>query len=146
MTTLEKYERPSLSDVVWSTWPFSAAALKFPFGHVMAMRVEEYVDGDDLVVKAELPGLDPDKDVEVTVDDGLLTIAAERRDETVEGEAGKPGYRSEFRYGSFRRVLPLRQGVRESDVTATYADGILVVRMPGGAEPAKPSRVPVTRS
>jgi HSP20 family protein len=146
MTTLQKFDRPSFPDLLWSTWPFSNVALDLPASDVMSMRLEEFVDGNDMVVRAELPGLDPDKDVEITVDEGMLTIGAERREETTQGEKGKPGYRSEFRYGSFRRVLRLPKGVREPDIRATYADGILEIRLPVGEEAPSPSKVPVTRA
>ena len=144
MTTVEKYGRPTVQDLLWSTWPLSSLALELP-RDVMGMRVEEYNEGDTLVVRAEMPGIDPDKDVEITVVDGLLTISAERREESTEGKEGKPGYRSEFRYGSFRRVLRLPEGAIESDVKATYADGILEVRVPVGTATPQPSKVPVTR-
>jgi HSP20 family protein len=145
MTTLEKYDRPSLADVLWSAWPFSTLALDLPVADAMTMRLEEFRDGDDLVVRAELPGIDPEADLTITVGDGVLTIAAERREETTEGEKGKPGYRSEFRYGELRRVLRVPHAVRESDVRATYADGILEVRLPLTTTPATPNKVPVSR-
>ena len=57
--------------------------------------------GDDLlIVRAELPGMDPDNDFEITVENGTLTIHAERREEH------KQAHRSEFRYGSFTRSIP----------------------------------------
>jgi HSP20 family protein len=86
-----------------------------------AIRVEDFVEDDHYVVRAELPGIDPAKDVEVTVGAGYLTIRAERHDKT-EGK-----HRSEFRYGSFTRSLPLPANADEDDVKATYHDGILVV-------------------
>ena len=145
MTTLEKFDRSTLQELLWSTWPFSSLALDLQAEDAMSMRVEAFVDERAVVVRAELPGLDPDKDVEVSVGDGLLTIAARREERKSEGEKGRPGYRSEFRYGSFRRVLRLPHGVREGDVTATYTDGILEVRVPTGSEPATPSKIPVSR-
>ncbi|MFC6238084.1 Hsp20/alpha crystallin family protein [Longivirga aurantiaca] len=145
MTTIEKYERPTFQDVLWSTWPFSSLALEFPVRDMASMRIEEFMDGDTLVVRAELPGIDPAKDVEITVADGFMTIAAERTQEKTEGEEGKPGYRSEFSYGSYRRVVRMPAGVREDDVTATYHDGILEVRVPVASEPPTPGKVPVTR-
>jgi HSP20 family protein len=146
MTTLEKSRNPSFADLFWSTWPFSTVALELPVADDMLVRVEEFVEGDTVVVRAELPGIDPDKDVEVSVADGLLMITAERREERDEGTEGKPGYRSEFRYGSLRRVLRMPAGAREEDVTATYADGILEIRMPTAAVPATPNRISVTRT
>ena len=86
-----------------------------------AIRVEDFVEDDHYVVRAELPGIDPAKDVEVTVGAGYLTIRAERHDKT-EGK-----HRTEFRYGSFTRSLPLPANADEDDVKATYHDGILVV-------------------
>ncbi|MEZ5144261.1 MAG: Hsp20/alpha crystallin family protein [Acidimicrobiales bacterium] len=109
-----------------------------------AMRLEEYLEDGTLVVKAELPGIDPERDVEITVDKGVLTIRAERREEKEEkGEGGS--YRSEFRYGQFTRRLSLPAGASEQDVKATYADGILEVRVPIGEEAAGATKIPVTR-
>jgi HSP20 family protein len=53
------------------------------------MRLEEFVDDGHLVVRAELPGIDPDKDIHVVVDEGLLTITGERRSQTKHDEKGK---------------------------------------------------------
>lgn len=92
------------------------------------IRVEEYTEDGHYVVKAELAGIDPEKDAEVTVGVGYLTIRAERHD-TVEGT-----HRSEFRYGSFTRTLPLPADADPDDVTAAYANGILTVTV-GVTEP-----------
>lgn len=92
------------------------------------MRVEEFEEDDAIVVKAEMPGLDPDKDLEIDVTDHTLRIRAERRQETKIEEKGR--FRSEFRYGSFARTLPLPVGATDKDVKATYKDGILEVRVP----------------
>jgi HSP20 family protein len=85
------------------------------------IRVEEYVEGDHYVVRAELAGIDPEKDVEVMVGPGYLTIRAERS-ETMEGK-----HRSEFRYGSFSRTLALPASADQDAVTANYRDGILTI-------------------
>ena len=108
------------------------------------MRVEEFVDGDTLVVRAELPDIDPDKDVELTITEGMLHLRAEREQKAE--HKTKQGYRSEFRYGSFERSLPLPLGTKEEDVEATYRDGILEVRVPTVAEKAVTTKVPVSRS
>lgn len=81
-----------------------------------------------LVVRAELAGIDPDKDVEITVEGPMLRITAERREQ--EQSEGRDYVRKEFRYGSFTRTFPLPEGVTETDVKATYKDGILEVRVP----------------
>ena len=108
------------------------------------MRVEEFVDDGTYVVRAELPDIDPDKDVEITVEDGMLHIRAERQAKTEHRE--KSSYRSEFRYGSFSRTIPLRADVKESDITASYKDGVLEIRAPLATEQKSTAvKVPVTR-
>ncbi len=108
------------------------------------LRVEEFRDGDDMLVRVELPGIDPEHDVEVTVTDGVLHIQGRREERTERKEKG--GYRSEFRYGGFVRDVALPAGVKDEDVKATYADGILEVRVPLPAEPkASATKIPVSR-
>jgi HSP20 family protein len=85
------------------------------------IKVEEYVEDDRYMIRAELAGIDPEKDVEVMVGSGYLTIRAERSDKT-EGKR-----RSEFRYGSFSRTLGLPANADEEAVTASYRDGILTI-------------------
>jgi len=85
------------------------------------IRLEEYVEDDKYVIRAELAGIDPAKDVEVMVGSGYLTIRAERSDKT----SGK--HRSEFRYGSFSRTISLPVNADEDAVTASYRDGILEI-------------------
>ena len=109
------------------------------------LRVEEFLDDGTLVVRAELPDIDPDKDVELSVVDGVLHIRAQRTEKTERDE--KDVYRSEFRYGSFVRRVSLPEGVNDADITATYKDGILEVRVPVPADEAKPpvAKIPITR-
>jgi HSP20 family protein len=107
------------------------------------IRVDEYQENGELVVRAELPGIDPERDVELTVSDDMLHIEAERREE--EKTEGKGYVRQEIRYGSFRRWLPLPEGVTDADVTATYKDGILEIRVPAPKhEPAK--KIPISKT
>lgn len=100
--------------------PFAAMR---PFGG-QAIRVEDYMEDGKYVVRAELPGVDPDKNLEISVTRGILTIRAEREEERTEK------HRSEFRYGSCERQIRLPEGVRAEDVKATYEKGILTVTMP----------------
>jgi HSP20 family protein len=119
-------ELPSLTRMPW-------------FDQEHLMRCEEYVDDGRIVVRAELPGLDPEKDIEITVAHGTLTINAERR------EAHRECTYSEFFYGKLGRTLTLPPGIGEDDVTATYRDGILEVRVtPPELVPAG-AKVPVQR-
>ena len=110
---------------------------------VEPIRVEELREDDALVVKAEIPGIDPDTDVEIDITDHALHIRAQRRQETKTEEHGR--YRSEFHYGSFSRTIPLPAGVSTSDIQATYKDGILKVRVPSEKAAAEASRIPVHR-
>ena len=107
------------------------------------MKVEEFQEDDHLVVRAEMPGIDPDKDVEITVTDHMLHLRAERRSESKTED--KKGFRSEFRYGSFSRSVELPAGATEADVKATYTDGILEVRIPINATEAEARKIPVAR-
>ncbi len=79
---------------------------------------------DSYEVRAELPGIDPSKDVDVTVRDGVLTIKAERT------EKKESTGRSEFSYGSFVRSVSLPPGADEDAIKATYDNGILTVSVP----------------
>jgi HSP20 family protein len=109
------------------------------------IRVEETVEGNTLVVRAELPGVDPEKDVNISIVDGGLEIKAERREKSEQKD--KNSYRSEFRYGSFVRRLPLPDGVRQDDITASYKDGVLEVRtpVPTAAQQPPARKIEITR-
>jgi HSP20 family protein len=108
------------------------------------LKVEEFEDGDTVVVRAEMPGMDPDKDVEIMVSEGRLHIRAVRHAETKTEDA--KGFRTEFQYGSFERTMRLPTGAAEGDVTASYKDGILEVRIPIDTAKAEAKRVTVARS
>ncbi len=126
----------------WIPRPTWLSAVEQAF-EATPMRIEERVDGNEFVVRAEMPGIDPDKDVEINVGDGMLQIHAERHEEkhSDKGEAR----RSEFHYGSFSRVISLPTGATQADVKATYHDGILEVRLPVDHGKAQATKVPVTR-
>ncbi len=85
------------------------------------MRTEEGVENGRYVVRAEMPGIDPEKDAEVTVSKGILTIHAERQEDT------DNKHRSEFRYGSFTRHVTLPASADEKNIEASYDKGILEV-------------------
>ena len=108
------------------------------------IRVDEYRDDDVQVIRAELPGIDPDRDVELTVSGGMLRIAAERRIEEQFEEKGIT--RREMRYGSFTRTLPLAAGATEDDIQASYRDGVLEIRVPvaQSTPPSEPKKIPVS--
>lgn len=104
------------------------------------IHVDEFHENGTLVIRAELPGIDPEKDVELTVSEGMLHIEAERREEETAEEKGY--LRRELRYGSYSRTLRLPEGVSETDVKADYSNGILEVRIPAlQVKPAK--KIPI---
>ena len=91
------------------------------------------------IVRAELPGIDP-KDLDVTV--RRQPDRPERREEGIERDEGERVYQSETRYGSFRRTVPLPEGVDTENVDAQYANGVLTLRLPKTA-PAAGKRIEV---
>ncbi|MGZ6951481.1 MAG: Hsp20/alpha crystallin family protein [Acidimicrobiia bacterium] len=107
------------------------------------LRIEELRDGDTFVVRAEVPGIDPDEVVDIRVADHTLHLRVERRESSRTEDTH--GFRSEFRYGSLYRAVPLAAGATERDVTATYKDGILEVRMPVDTQKESVQRIPVAR-
>ena len=128
----------------WARMP-PLRAMAFPHWHDMddLLRVDEFRENGTLVIRADLPGIDPDSDVELTVSDGMLDIRAERREEDKREDKGY--LRRELRYGSLSRALPLPEGITESDITATYEAGILEIRVPEPRqEPAR--KIPVSSS
>lgn len=101
------------------------------------VRLEEYVDGDRRVVRADIPGVDPEQDIDLTVEGNLLHLRGQRRSEEHDE------HHTELRYGSFERLVTLPPGTTAQDVEATYADGVLTVTMPTTASVAS-AKVPIT--
>ena len=123
---------PGLAEWLEAPWagpPQFTAALSF--------RVEEVTRNNRYVIRAELPGLDPEKDIDVTVEGRTLTIHAERRQE----DTGP--YRSEFRYGSLTRQFRLPAKVDPKDVTVRYDRGVLKVSVPVREVKPEGIRIPI---
>lgn len=87
------------------------------------IKLEESFKDGKLVIRAEMPGIDPDKDIDVSLHDGVLTISGEREERITEE------HRSEFNYGSFSRSISLPRGYDEKSIHASYKHGILEVTM-----------------
>jgi len=87
------------------------------------IRIEDYTEDGHYVVRAEIAGIDPEKELDVSVGAGYLSIRAERSSH-VDGK-----HRSEFRYGAFSRTVALPAGADPADVTAEYAGGILTIKV-----------------
>jgi HSP20 family protein len=108
---------PDLSD-----WPGSPlSTLHHEQAPTQPIPTEEYLGDGRYAVRFELPGLDPEQDLDVRVESQVLTVQAERRPTA----AGKD--HSHFRYGLFCSHVTLPAGIDDSDVTATYRNGILEV-------------------
>lgn len=99
-------------------------------------------DGEDALVRVEVPGLDPEKDVTVEVDNGRLVISGERRDERTEDKDGRT--LREMRYGAFRRSFGLPAHVTADAVSASYDAGVLTVRVAGVSNGGSAKRIAVT--
>lgn len=137
---LQRLSSPTLLDRFFAEWPDNLTQRLLQEEEI---RVEEERNDDSVIIRADMPGVDPDKDIEITTEDGNLRIRAERKQQhkIEEGDF----YRSEIRYGSFVRVLPLPSGATEADVQATYRDGVLEVTVPVARETATKARVPITK-
>lgn len=146
MEPLDVFSRLDRMFDEWTrSWPFQGAIQRWPGLGEEVIRVDEFREDSTLVIRAELPGIDPDRDVELTVSDGMLRISAERR--TEEKEEGEGYLRRELRRGSFSRSLPLPEAVSESDINASYKDGILEIRiaLPEEVTAHEPKQIPVQR-
>lgn len=146
MSLLERVRRPSLSVPDW----FDMYRLAFAndlFEVIdqsqapTRMLIEEKAEEGMLTVRAELPGIDPDVDVEITRIDHRLKIRAERHEEIREESKGR--VRSEFHYGVLERTIPLPAAAKEDDIEANYADGILEIRVPVDSKRNEATRIPV---
>ncbi|MGD9621724.1 MAG: Hsp20/alpha crystallin family protein [Mycolicibacterium sp.] len=108
--------------------------------------VEVARDGDDAVIRVDLPGVDPEADVQVEVDHGRLVIRGERRDQHVTestDENGAVRTHSEVRYGSFRRSFGLPAHVNGEAISASYQAGVLTVRVSGAHKGAEAQRIAI---
>jgi HSP20 family molecular chaperone IbpA len=101
------------------------------------IKVEDLLTEKEYKIRAELPGLNPVKDVHLTVAHGLLTIRADREEQT------QAHNRTEFRYGMLQRSVRLPETADEDAAKATYSDGILQVTIPLKAAGTAVKQIPV---
>lgn len=101
--------------------------------------VDVFEKHDHLVIRAEIPGVQKE-DMDVRIDNGVLTLHGERKQETEIKEEN--AYRMERIYGMFTRSFSLPTTVDATKVTATYKDGVLELTVPK-AETAKPKQVEI---
>jgi HSP20 family protein len=119
----------------WMLFPFAGWANE-------TVTVERSDTDGALVVRASLPGLDPVKDVELTVSDGVLWIDGAHREEQRTEDEGR--VRHEVRYGSFTRSILLPEGVKAKDIEATANAGVLEIRIPAPAQIDDVEKVAIT--
>jgi HSP20 family protein len=115
--------------------PMSAANGK------LAPSMEVTETDKELVISAELPGLER-KDVDISLDDNVLTIRGEKKSETSPDDKNKNVHVSERSYGVFYRVLELPSGIDPSSVQATMSKGVLKITIPKPAR-AQPKKIEV---
>jgi len=130
-------------DSFWPSfrWPRRFTALRTAG---WSPEIDVFEKDNRLITRVDLPGLKKD-DVRIEVTDGYLTISGERKSEA---EEKKDNYfRCEREYGSFYRAVPLPEGVKVEDITATFAEGVLEVSVPLPVKAeAKPRRVEIRES
>ncbi|MFE6508776.1 Hsp20/alpha crystallin family protein [Nocardioides sp. NPDC057767] len=135
MSTIIKRPTNPIADLLG--WLETESAAMRSFGTAPYIRVEDFVEDGSYVVRAEMPGVDPDKDIQIDVVGDLMTIRGERREEEHDRN------RRELHYGSFERTLALPGGAKAEEVRATYTNGVLEVRVPYAAEEPKSTRVAI---
>jgi HSP20 family protein len=120
---------------------FSQSGTSGTLSGAFAPPVEVFTREGDLVVRAELPGIDPEQDVNVSLTENVLTISGERRQERREEEGSL--IRQETSYGSFERQFVVPEHVKAEDIQASYKDGILEVVVPKAAAAPESTRIPI---
>lgn len=128
--------------------PFTHTWLRDPWSPQAAVAqgsvpaADVYREGEDLVARLDLPGVDPAADITVEVEGRKLVVRGERKDQRSEESEGRRI--SEVRFGSFRRTVTLPKTVDGDAVTASYDAGVLTVTVPGVFAGTTPQRIEVT--
>jgi HSP20 family protein len=146
MSNLALWSRPAWDTDRWLRdffGPAAAADWNTPATSGFRPAAEIVKDGDDAIVRVELPGVDVDQDVKVEVDRGRLVIHGEHRDEHAEEKEGRT--LREIRYGSFRRSFQLPAHVTGDAITASYDAGVLTVRVAGAYAGSQAQRIAITK-
>ena len=136
------HELDRIFDALWGGFSLPASGVCAP--NAVTPRVDFSETEGEIHIAAELPGLD-EKDIEVALDDGVLTIQGERKGEHKDEDAEKGYQRLETYRGRFHRAIRLGTEVDEEAVKAVYRAGVLTVTLPKRA-PAEPSvrSIPIT--
>ena len=114
----------AVEEVSGRDWPGAPmSTLHHVTERLLSIPIEQYSDGDDYVIRLEVPGVDPVRDLTVTVETGTLIVRAVRRDDLPDDG------QSEFRHGEMSRSVSLPLGANPREVSARCHDGILTVRI-----------------
>lgn len=132
MSLMEDVE--SMARQLWESWSPLAGRANF-----VMPAVDMYEEKDELVVKAELPGMKK-ADLDISLEGDMLTIKAEKKQDTVAEDATY--YTSERHFGEYSRSMLLSSHVNAEQVAATFKNGLLEIRLPK-AEEAKPKHIDV---
>lgn len=127
----------------WSQPGTRRTATRGTAGYVPPVELAK--DGEDVLIRLELPGVDVGKDVDIEVAEGRLTISGQREDSWADEAGGSIQVLvRELRYGAFRREFQLPDGVGADDVEASYDRGMLEVRVRHVTKPAAaPTKVAI---
>ena len=139
MTTVARKPGRMTDVLSWLSDP--GLTLRSGFGLIPDVRIEDYVEDSTYVLRAEVPGVDPEKDLEVEVENDLLVVRGERHEQQQDKD------HQEFHYGSFERAVYLPKGAEVDRLAATYEDGVLEVRVPIDVTSSPATRrVPIQRT
>jgi HSP20 family protein len=111
-------------------WPFRPLLALTPGKHFMP-TADVFARNGDLVVKLDLPGVDP-KDIHVKFEEGELTVTGERKADKEVKEEGY--YRKENTYGYFERHMSVPKGIKDTEIKAEYDNGVLLISVPRAAK------------
>ena len=141
MTGMLEWRPPMLPDLVdWIESGLTGLPTHRAAPGLHGIRIEQQLADDAYILRAELPGLDPEKDIEISVTGDVLTLRAERTEESAHKR------HTEFRYGTYARAVRLPSDALGDETSADYKDGILTVTVPLAQAEEKGSRsIPVRR-
>jgi HSP20 family protein len=122
-------EMDQMFDAFFHGRPFARSARQPSLPNLWAPEVEICEEGNQLRVSVDLPGV-PKDGVKVDIHEGMLTIQGERREERTEGGKEQGFRRSERRYGSFYRSIPLPDGANAEEAQARMKEGVLEIVVP----------------
>ena len=132
MSHMDEFD--ALAREMWKSWE------PLTFHPSFMSSLDIYEENDELVVKADLPGL-KNEDINISLEEGVLTVKAEREDEEVSEDATH--YLRERRFGKYSRSMKLPFQVDGENISATMERGVLHIRLPK-AEEAKPKHIEVS--